>query len=86
MYQIGLCPCYIFNILAFSTYSFITGKLVSKEIEHIKYRIADFGAFKEEVGRNEMICNKIHTSISLWKEDLEILIENNEKILLLVEL
>ena len=79
MYQIGLCLCYIFNILEFSTYSFITGKSVFKEIEHIKERIADFGDFKEEVGRNEMICNKIHTSISLWKEDLETVIENNEK-------
>ena len=47
-------------------------------MEHIKDRIADFGAFKEELGMNKIICNKIQTSISLWKEDLETVIENNE--------
>ena len=45
-------------------------------------RIADFGAFKEEVGMNESICNKIQISISLWKEDLENVIENNERLCL----
>ena len=72
MDQIGLCPYYILkkDILAFSTYFFITGKSVSKEIERIKERIADFGAIKEEVVMSEMICNKIQTSISLWNEDL----------------
>ena len=59
------------DILASSTYSFCTDKSVSKDIENIKERIADFGAFKEEVGMNQMICNKIQTIISLWKEDLE---------------
>ena len=29
---------------------------------------------------NEIICNNIQTSISLWKEDLEIVIENNESL------
>ena len=48
---------------AYSTYYFITWKTVSKKIEYIKKRIAGFGAFKEEVGMNEMICNKIQTSI-----------------------
>ena len=64
------------DVLASSTYSFITGKSVSKENEHIKESIADFGSFKEEVGINEIICNNIHTSISLWKEDLETVIQN----------
>ena len=35
------------GILALRTYSFITGKSVSKEMDHIKERMADFGAFKE---------------------------------------
>ena len=66
------------EILALITYSFITGKSVSKENEHIKESIADFGAFKEEVGMNEMILNKIQISISLWKDDLETMMEKNE--------
>ena len=61
-----------------NTCSFITGKSVSKDIEHIKERVSDFGSFKEEVGMNKIICNKIQTSISLWNEDLETVIENNE--------
>ena len=28
----------------------------------------------------KMTCKKIHTSISLWKEDLETVIENNENL------
>ena len=59
------------GILALRTHYFITGKSVSKEIEYIKERIADFRAFKEEVGMNEIIINKIQTIISLWKEDFE---------------
>ena len=79
------------DILVSSTYYFCTGKSASKEIENIQERIPDFTSFKEEVGRNEIICNKIQTSISLWKEDLETVIEKNEiccsseKFLLLVE-
>ena len=49
-------------------------------MEYIKERIYDFGAFKEEVGTNKIICSKIQTSISLWKEDLETVIENNERL------
>ena len=49
-------------------------------MEHIKERIAEFRAFKEEVGMNEIICNKIQTSISLWKEYLETMIANNERL------
>ena len=47
-------------------------------MEHIKERIADFGSFKEEAGRIKITCNTIQTSISLWKEYLETMIENNE--------
>ena len=38
---------------------FITGNSVSKEMGHIKEIIADFRAFKEEVGMNKIICNNI---------------------------
>ena len=48
------------DILVSSTYSFIAGKSVSKEMEDIKERIADFGYFKEEVGMNKIICYKIN--------------------------
>ena len=47
-------------------------------MEYIKERIADFGAFKEEAGGIKITCNTIQTSISLWKEYLETMIENNE--------
>ena len=47
-------------------------------MEHIKERIADFGAFKEEETGIEITYNTIQTSISLWKEYLETMIENNE--------
>ena len=40
-------------------------------MEHIKERIADFKDFKEEVGRNERIYNKIQTIFSFWEECLE---------------
>ena len=39
------------DILAVRTYYFITGKSISKDTEHIKERIADLGAFKEESRR-----------------------------------
>ena len=47
-------------------------------MEHIKERISDFGAFKEEARGIEITCNTIQTSISLWKEYLETMIENIE--------
>ena len=58
---IGLCPWYILKkyIIASSTYSFIMGKLLSKQNEHIKEIITDSRAFKKEVGTNEIIYNKI---------------------------
>ena len=68
------------DILALRTYYFITEKLVSKEMEHIKERIANFGAFKEEVRINEITCNKIQTIISLWIVYFETVIENNESL------
>ena len=67
-------------IFALSTYSFIKGKSVSKESEHIKESIDDFGAFKEELGMNGIICNKVQTNISLWKKNLETVIENNKNL------
>ena len=62
------------DILAVRTCCFITGKLVSKYMEHIKERIVDFGSFKEEARGIEITYNTIHTSISLWKEYLETMI------------
>ena len=49
-------------------------------MEHIKERISDFGAFKEEARMIKITCNNIQTSISLWKEYLETVIENNERL------
>ena len=49
-------------------------------MEHIKERIADFRDFKEEVGMKKITCNNIQTSISLWKEYLETVIEINERL------
>ena len=68
------------DILALIAYYFITRESVSKDIEHIKERTADFRAFKEEVRMNEITCNTIQTSISLWKKCLNTVIENNESL------
>ena len=46
-------------------------------MEHIKERIADFRAIKEEARGIEITCNTIQKSISLWKDYLETMIENN---------
>ena len=46
-------------------------------MEHIKEIIADLGAFKEEAIGIEITCNTIRKIISLWKEYLETMIENN---------
>ena len=66
------------DIIESSTYSLITGKSVLKDIEHIKERIAYFRYFKEYIGMNEMICNKIQKIVSLWNQYLETVIENIE--------
>ena len=50
-------------------------------MEHIKERIADFRAFKEEAKGIEITCNTIQTSISLWKDYLETMIKNIEWLL-----
>ena len=39
-------------------------------------KIADSGDFKEEVIMNEMICNKVQTSMSFSRKDLVTGIEN----------
>ena len=54
------------------------GKSVLKDIEHIEERISDF-FFKEEFGKNITVCDVIHNIISLWMDELETVIENNEK-------
>ena len=48
-------------------------------MEHVKERIDYLTALKEEVRINEIICNKIQKIISLCEEDLETVIENNNK-------
>ena len=47
-------------------------------MEHIKERIANFGAFKNKAKGIERICNIIQSSITLWKEYLETMMENNQ--------
>ena len=49
-------------------------------MEHIQEIIDYIGVFKEEVGENEIIFNKIWKSNLLWKEDLETMIENIERL------
>ena len=66
------------DILFVRTQFFITGKSISKDMENIKDRIAEFGAFKEEARGIEITCNTLQISISLWKDYLETIIENNE--------
>ena len=52
-------------ILSMITYCFITGKSISKYMGHIKERIADFGAFKEEARGIEITCNTTKSIISM---------------------
>ena len=47
------------EILSVRTYCLITGKSISKDMEHIKERIADFGAFKVESRGIKITCNTI---------------------------
>ena len=51
------------DILSVKTHSFITGKSISNDMEHIKERIADFGAFKNKAKGIERTCNTIQSSI-----------------------
>ena len=64
-------------ILSVRTYCFITGNSISKDMEHIKERIAKFGDIKEEARGIKITCNTIQTIISLWTKYLEIMIEKN---------
>ena len=66
------------DILAVITYCFITENSILKFMEHIKEIIADFGAFKEDARGIKITSNAIQASISLWKEYLETILENNE--------
>ena len=66
------------DILSVINYCFMTGNSTSKDMEHTKKRIADFGAFKEEARGFEIKCNTIQKSISLWKEYLKTMMENNQ--------
>ena len=50
----------------------------AKNMEHILDRKADFEAFKNEAQLIEKTCNPIQSSILLWKEYLENMIENNQ--------
>ena len=52
------------DVLSVRTHSFITGKSISKDMEHIKEIIANFGAFKEEAKEIEITCKTIQKSIS----------------------
>ena len=65
-------------ILAVRTYYFINGMSRTKNMEHILERKADFEAFKNGAQLIEKTCNTIKSSISLWKEYLETMMENNQ--------
>ena len=66
------------NILGVRTYSFINVVSRKKDMEHILERKADFESFKNEAQVIERTCNTIQSSISLWKEYLEDIFENNQ--------
>ena len=66
------------DILAVRTYSFITGVSRTKNMEHILERKADFESFKNGAQVIETTCNMIQSNISLWKEYLEAMMENNQ--------
>ena len=65
------------NILGVRTYLFINGMSRKKDTEHIWERKADFESFKNVAQVIERTCNTIQSSISLWKEYLEDIFENN---------
>ena len=66
------------DIPTIRTYYFITGMSKKINMEHILERKADFEAFKNEAQLTEKTCNTIQSSISLWKEYLETMMENNQ--------
>ena len=51
------------DILALRTHYFITGKSVSKDMEHIKERISDFGDLKEDARIIKITCNTVRISL-----------------------
>ena len=55
----------------------ITGMSRTKKMEHILQREDDFESFKNGAQVIERTCNTIQSSISLWKEYLETMMENN---------
>ena len=65
------------DILTVRTYSFITGMSKTKNMEYILERKADFEDFKNEAKLIERTCNTIQSSILLWKEYLETMMEKN---------
>ena len=65
------------NIMGVRTYSFING-MSRKKMEHILERKADFESFKNGAQVIERTCNTIQSNISLWKEYLETMMENNQ--------
>ena len=66
------------DILAVRTYSFITGMSRTKNMEHILERKDNFESFKNGAQVIERTCNTIQSSISLWKEYLETMMENSQ--------
>ena len=66
------------NILGVRTYLFINGMSRKNNMEHILERKADFESFKNGAQVIERTCNTIQSSISLWKEFLEDIYENNQ--------
>ena len=63
------------DILAVRTYYLITWMSRTKNMEHILERKDDFEAFKNGAQLLERTCNTIQSSISLWKEYLETMME-----------
>ena len=47
-------------------------------MKHNLERKADFGAFKNEAQLIERTCKTIQSSISLWKQYLETMMEKNQ--------
>ena len=66
------------NILRVRTNSSINGMSRKKDMEHILERKADFESFKNGAQVIERTCNTIQSSISLWREYLEDIFENNQ--------
>ena len=64
--------------MAVRTYSFITEMSRTKNMEHILERKTDFESFKNGAQVIERTCNTIQSSISLCKEYLEVISENNQ--------